>query len=315
MMISIFIMFSLLFVGLITLTPVSALIPDACNCVIFQFNQVQDYYLNRPQVAVMDKFIQKNENVTLGVIGNFIGDDHKIIDKISEGRQKGNFEIAINGWNYEPYSTKSVDIQKTALDVSKTKMQTLFEVDSLIFAPPYNTYDTNTLQAMKDLNMKIISSEFDKEDMFVTPHFYIDDGTYFKDTFGIYHLPPKIEYYNVIVPFDKNGNPLAKPIKIPLSTILSNVTTTIDTYGYAVVTLHPTDFSEYSGFIPKNTVNATEINDLDSLITDIHSAGFTIKSFSTVTHLPNQPIMDSTPSVIKLLQHQLQIIYCMIFHC
>jgi hypothetical protein len=91
----IFIIFFILITSLIYVTPINALIPNSCNCVIFQFNQVQDYYLNRPQTAVMDKFIEKHENLTLGVIGNFIGNDHKVTGKISEGRQKGNFEIAI----------------------------------------------------------------------------------------------------------------------------------------------------------------------------------------------------------------------------
>jgi peptidoglycan/xylan/chitin deacetylase (PgdA/CDA1 family) len=311
----IFIIFFILITSLIYVTPINALIPNSCNCVIFQFNQVQDYYLNRPQTAVMDKFIEKHENLTLGVIGNFIGNDHKVTGKISEGRQKGNFEIAIQGWNYESYSTKSKDIQNTAFELSKTKIQTLFEADPVIFIPPYNAYDTTTLQSMKNLDMKIISSEFDKEDMFVTPHIYKDDGTDYKDTYGIYHLPPKAEYYDVIVSYDKNGNPLGKPIKTPLSTILSNVATSIDKYGYVVVTLHPTDFAEYSGLTPTNVVNSTEISDLDALITNIHSAGFSIKSFSAATHLPNQPLMDPTPSIIKNLKNGFQLMYCFIFHC
>jgi peptidoglycan/xylan/chitin deacetylase (PgdA/CDA1 family) len=282
------------------LAPASAAVSCTNGCVIFRFDDIQDYYLSGPQTAVMDKFITNNQNVTLGVIMNFIGNDQTIIDKVNSGRNHP-FEIAIHGWNHDDYSTLSALEQKNTLQQAKSKMATLFGVNSTTFILPYNTYNTDTLQAMQDLGMKIVSSEFDQEDVIVTDHiFNYTKGNDLKDSFGIYHLPQKIEYYNVTVPVDGNGNPLAKPTKTSLSNIMGNVTAAINNYGYAVITMHPTDFSEFSGVTPTGVVNATEIADLDTLITNIGNAGYTITSFNGVTNTPLLPLVDNTPPTLKL---------------
>ena len=295
---SLFTLTSLLIVGMITIAPASAL-PGACNCVIFRFDDVQDYFLSAPQTAVMQKFIDRNENVTLGVIMNFIGTDQALIDKVNVGRNHP-FELAIHGWNHDDYSTLSNQTQKGTLQLAKTKMQTMFGINSTIFILPYNTYNNDTLHAMQDLGIKIVSSEFDQEDVIPTPHIYIDDNTDLKDSFGIYHLPQKIEYYNVTVPVDINGNPTARPTKTPLISIMGNVTATINQYGYAVVTMHPTDFSEYSGFTPTGVVNATEITSLDLLITAIKAVPYTINSFNHVAKVQPLPLVDTFPPVLTL---------------
>ena len=286
--ISLFALASILITSMITtINPASA----ACDCVIFRLDDIQDYYLNTQQNAVMDKFIQRNENVTLGVILNFAGNDQSVISKVIAGHQSGNFEVATHGWNHDDYSTLSAQTQKDTLQLAKNKMQTLFGINSTIFIMPYNTFNANTQQAMKDLGYNIISAEFSQEIPEDLSDVYKDDGSNHKDSFGIYHLPQAIEFYNVTsVP----------PTKTPLSTILSTVNSTINQYGYAVITMHPSDFSNLSGGVPTGVTNATEIASLDTLITALKNPpySFTIGSFSTATHVAPLPVIDNAPPTI-----------------
>jgi peptidoglycan/xylan/chitin deacetylase (PgdA/CDA1 family) len=267
----------------------SALNPNACNCVIFRFDDVQDYFVNSPQIAVMDKFIEKNEDVSLGIIMNFIGNDASVVTKVQQGHATGRFELSVHGWNHDDYTTLSAQTQKDTLKLASDKMKSIWGKNSTTFILPYNSYNTNTLQAMKDLGFKIISSEFDQElnsgDIYVAI-----SPLDIKDSFGIYHLPQVIEYYSS-----------ATNTKTPLNTIMSTVDTTIATYGYAVVTLHPTDFAAKDlSHNPTNAVNATEIASLDSLIGLVHSSGYTIKTFNSVTNTSIPPLQDNTAPVITL---------------
>src|SRR5690242_19792882 len=59
------------------LTPgiAAAASPVPCNCVIFRFDDVQDFYVTPVQLAVLDQFINQDASVSLGVIMNFVGND------------------------------------------------------------------------------------------------------------------------------------------------------------------------------------------------------------------------------------------------
>jgi hypothetical protein len=54
-----------------------------CNCVVFRFDSIQDYWLQPAQTAVMDLFLSKNISLSPALIMNAIGNDPKIIEKVS----------------------------------------------------------------------------------------------------------------------------------------------------------------------------------------------------------------------------------------
>jgi peptidoglycan/xylan/chitin deacetylase (PgdA/CDA1 family) len=277
---------SLLIVGIITTpTPASALIPNACNCVIFRFDDIQNDFVNTEQVAVMDKFIQKNEKLSLGIIMNDIGSDQSVISKVQEGHQTGLFELTLHGWMHVDYKTLTLADQKSTLQQASVKMQTLWGRNSTIFILPYNSYDTNTLQAMQDIGLRIISSEFDQE-LNLADVYHAVPNSDIKDSHGIYHLPQVVEFYRQDV---------TPPVKNSLTTIMNSVNTTINQYGYAIVTLHPQDFAVLdSNNEATNVVKTSEITDLDTLITTIKNS-YTIESFSSVTNVPLPPLTSNNP--------------------
>jgi hypothetical protein len=53
-----------------------------CNCVVFRMDDIQDYWLNSVQSAVMDLFLSKGQNLSLGLITHAVGNDSKIVDNL-----------------------------------------------------------------------------------------------------------------------------------------------------------------------------------------------------------------------------------------
>ena len=43
---------------------------SGCNCVVFRLDDIQDYWLNKIQMEVINTFKEKNIDLTTGVIGN-----------------------------------------------------------------------------------------------------------------------------------------------------------------------------------------------------------------------------------------------------
>jgi peptidoglycan/xylan/chitin deacetylase (PgdA/CDA1 family) len=267
----------------------AAPIPGACNCVVFRLDDIQDFYLNTVQIAVMDKFATSNEKVSLGAIMNFVGSDPTIVNRVKSASTSGLVEIANHGWNHVDYATLSASQQLSTLQQANQKSVTLWGVSPLTFIAPYNSYNDNTLAALQTLKMKVISAEFDNE----LPSIYDPDNpnspnnkiykaipnSNIVDSHGIYHLPQVIGWYN----YDPNI-----PVKNSVASIESIIDSTISSYGYAVVTLHPQDFAvKDSKQNAINQVSSSEIADLGTVFSYIHSHGYTTNTFSgTISGLP-----------------------------
>ncbi|WP_158384921.1 polysaccharide deacetylase family protein [Candidatus Nitrososphaera evergladensis] len=273
---------------------------STCSCVIFRLDDVQDEWLEPVQAAIIDKFIEKNAPLDLAVIMNSIGNDPAIVTKVRQALATGLIETALHGWNHVSYANLTLSEQHDTLKAANEKMQDLFGRKSAIFVPPYNEYNENTLKAMNQLGLKIISPEFDSEiesiynpdepdspDNKVYKAIAGGSDTIIKDQFGVYHLPQVIGFYT----YDSDP-----PTKTPLSKIESQIDSAIASYGYAVVTLHPQDFTvKDAGNNPTEELSGNEIKDLDTLITWITDSGYSIQTFSRASHVPLPPIIDNVP--------------------
>jgi peptidoglycan/xylan/chitin deacetylase (PgdA/CDA1 family) len=266
---------------------------QACNCVIFRLDDVQDYWLNKVQSAVMDHFISNNEKLTVGAIMNFVGNDSVVVNKVKEGLSSGNFELASHAWNHVDYTKLSAKDQHDTLEKANQKMESIWGTSAIVFIPPYNSYNDDTLAALQALNMKVISAEFDLE----IPSVYNSDnpdspdnkifkaipGSNIYDSHGIYHLPQAVGFYG----YGETDN----AIKTPIKTIMQDVDNTIANYGYAVVTLHPQDFAiKDSNQNPTDKVSQKELDDLASLLDDIHSRGYSTKTYEDVLNMSDASV-------------------------
>ncbi|HET7344344.1 MAG TPA: polysaccharide deacetylase family protein [Nitrososphaeraceae archaeon] len=268
-----------------------------CNCVVFRMDDIQDYWLNSVQPTVMDLFLSKNQNLSLGLILHIVGNDSKIVDKIKAGLDKRLFELDLHGWDHINYTKLGQNEQKDSLYKANSKMEKIFGIKSIVFIPPFDTFNNDTIAAMKELGIRIISSGSHEENSFnqnksifianggsnnnskiVLPK--LNDGNEKKIPNGItaskiYHLPGTIFFKDF-----ENG----KWVKTPLVDILGNASRNIARYGYAVIVLHPQDFANTSNgtTISTNPINKKEISDLVRLIDYFVSRNVKIVPFHKV---------------------------------
>src|SRR3954452_3147699 len=137
-----------------------------CNCVIFRMDDIQDYWIEQGQIVPMDLFLSKNKSLSLGLIMNEIGNDSKLIDKVKEGFNKGNFELALHGWNHTDYSKLSEQEQTKSLGMAKAKLNTIFRINASIFIPPEDGFNLDTIKAMQQNDLRVLSSNMHSEGHF-----------------------------------------------------------------------------------------------------------------------------------------------------
>lgn len=78
-----------------------------CKCVVFRLDDVQDYFLTEAQMKVMNLFEKENASLTIGIIGNFFGNDTRIVSFVKNETKQPQFQFANHGWNHEDFSLLS----------------------------------------------------------------------------------------------------------------------------------------------------------------------------------------------------------------
>jgi peptidoglycan/xylan/chitin deacetylase (PgdA/CDA1 family) len=211
------------------------------NYVIFRMDDVQDYWVQSAQLALMDLFISRNQNLSLGLVMNSIGNDLKIIDKVKEGTNRELFELCLHGWNHLDYTKLDGEEQECSLLKANEKMTDLFGHPSSVFIAPYGLFDINVLKAMENTGIRILSANksaeyrFDKKNSTYLANKSMNITKTNQETNGrsIYHLPTTLPFK-----FHLKG----KRIGIPIENALNCILTDVARYGYAVVVFHPQDF-------------------------------------------------------------------------
>ena len=250
---------------------------STCNCVVFRFDDIQDRFLNKSQLAVMDLFLHKNQTLSLALISNHLGNDSSIINKVRSGYETGNLELDSHGWNHENFTKLDGRAQLELLREANQKIYELFGTRPVVFIPPSFDFDNSTLQAMTKTDMRIISSYtrfYDQrnESFLITSLNNSDAGRSDK----IVHLPSTLEYS-----FFEN----MKWIERPTSDVLDDIDRSISKYGYAVVNTHPQEFANLQDGNIINSVNMTKINNLAHLLDSLASSKIKITDFYTLSKI------------------------------
>ena len=261
-------------------TYVASGITAPCKCVIFRLDDISDGYLDAEQLKIMDIFLSKGEPLTLGLIMHKFGNDSTILDKISEGYKKGLFELALHGWEHKNYSGMTEQEQKSSLYEANERMQKIFGNKSDIFIPPYNRFNNDTLNAIRELGIKIMSSSLSDQYRYDLGRSMYISGKNQNGTIGqgIYYLPYTTDFKDFI------GR---SQIKIPIGVIAKNINANIETHGYAIVLIHPQSFiklDEQGHFISQDAskahMNKTDISDLENLIDLLRKNGIGFSSYN-----------------------------------
>jgi peptidoglycan/xylan/chitin deacetylase (PgdA/CDA1 family) len=246
---------------------------DSRKLVIFRLDDVGFGSINA-LIAIMDVFLVKNHNLSLGLVMNPVDRERLLVEKIEYGKNRGLFELVLHGWDHADYAKLNENEQKDSLYKGAEKMQNLFGVSSKTFIPPYNSFNNSTLQAMNYVGIRIISSTLNYEN---ENHIFrmetIDNAI--ADANLTYHVPETASFEK----WDRNGH----PIRIPINEILDDIDLSLWYYGYAVITMHPITFVKLHNGETDGVVDEYQINDLRTLLEHVESKNAIFTSFSKIT--------------------------------
>jgi len=239
---------------------------NGCNCVGFRLDDVQDYSLTQAQMKVIDAFQEKNADLTIGVIGGLIGEDNNIIGFIKEKLQNSNavLEIASHSWNNSPMTSFSKEKQDITIKNTNEQLKKIFGITPALFIPPENVFNQDTIDVLKSNNFTHLSSSFNYD----FPPFPLSGSSFFRFPQGAQTAV-----------FDTESNLW---IIEERETIVNDVISSINNFGFAVVMMHPPDFSLNDNGIYRNNINEKQINELELLIDDIRNLGLKIVPISEI---------------------------------
>ena len=208
--------------------------------------------------------------VCLGIIpfdsaGIFIDKLDKIqVEEFKARIQREEIEIAIHGFNhingfhrpsmgktfYSEFAEVPFDKQYMMVASGKKALDSLLQINTNIFIPPFNTYDKNTLKALEELDFRVISAS--------TRGAYLNNGLqYIPGTFEDFSELPEIirKYQN------------------------ENVT--------IILYFHPYSFKEYPIKQPNYPGNQVSIGSLNSLLKWLNEQNISCYTFSDLIQTEN----------------------------
>ncbi|MDH3610553.1 MAG: polysaccharide deacetylase family protein [Nitrosopumilus sp.] len=225
--------------------------PEPCNCVAFRLDDIQDHFLDDVQMEIINSFLEKDVELTIGVIGDKIGNDQKLVSYLKYNKNNPYLKFANHGWEHEDFSHFSKENQEMLILRTNEKITTLFGVESKVFIPPFNSYNEDTISALKSLKFTHLSSELDA----ATPPFPLSGQK-------LYHFP------ETAFTGDLNKDDM-KFLGVSHQTTLKQINESIEEFGFAVVTLHPQEFSKFYDGSYQNEINPQQFKELNLLLSKL----------------------------------------------
>ncbi|MEM2160252.1 MAG: polysaccharide deacetylase family protein [Candidatus Nitrosotenuis sp.] len=251
-----------------------------CNCVAFRLDDVQDFYLSQAQQAVISEFAQKDQPLTIGVIASVIGTDQNLVSLIKNGVADDSIEIANHSWRHGLYTKMKKAEQDADIKNSNKKIAELFGVTPTTFIPPQNLYNNDTISLLKSNGFTHMShGEIGT----------VDDPPKFQKS-SFYYFP--MFAYTATLNVDTNRwEPQTN------DQILERINDSIFNYGYAVVMMHPHEFSVLENGAYANKANTTKISELGALLDKVQSSGIKILPIKSIQDFDAAPQKSPTPEV------------------
>lgn len=249
-----------------------------CNCVAFRLDDIQDYFLNGAQIDILNVFAQKQSSLTIGIIANVFGDDPKLVSLIKDMLANGNFdlEIANHSWTHRIMTALTKDQQADDFAKSNKKIHDVLGVTPTTFIPPENLYNDDTIAILKQNNFTQISS-----------HTSTSKAPLFQKS-SLYYFPAATQT-SILDRQEANWKVQS------IDKVLDGINESLFNYGYAVVMMHPHEFSTYSDGVYQNKVNQTQVQQLGLLIDKVKSQGLKIVTIDEINSF-DKPVPQKQPA-------------------
>ena len=233
-----------------------------CNCVAFRLDDIQDYWLDDVQIEIIQEFKESDVPLSIGIIGNHFGDDEKLVSFVNASlSNEPTLEIANHGWNHEDFTVFDRAEQSELIAKTNQKIFDLLDVKPSVFIPPLNKLNNDTISALVVNKIQYVSANL----------------TSFPISFGELRnanedeKPGGWKLYNfpsTVVTGDLNDDDTEWYGK-DHSKILEEIDGSIQQYGYAIVTMHPQEFSIRGGLNFQNLPDESQIAELELVLENL----------------------------------------------
>jgi len=228
-------------------------------------------------MKIMDVFQKKNASLSIGITGYNLTQDGKLVSYLQNNLKPGHttIEVANHGWRQEDFATLGLSQQITLMNKTNQELNKMFGKKPNAFFVPYGMYDNDTLKAINQLKMNVISSSIWSEDKFVLATGKITAN---KDSLGLYHIPSMTEFQS------DTGNETYWT-NIPKDRVIDSINSHITKYGYDVFLIHPQNFAALVNGQYVNTVDTTHLDELASIIDYVKSKHIHTSTISEIAGL------------------------------
>jgi peptidoglycan/xylan/chitin deacetylase (PgdA/CDA1 family) len=184
----------------------------------------------------------------------------------SNKNPKDAIEIANHSWEHEHFQTLTIDEQSDSIRKTNEKIKNIFGIAPTIFIAPYSEFNNDSILAVRENNMRYFSADLRDHE----PYSEHSNAT-------LYHFPETAETGGCTnCKYDYTN---ASWYGVPHEKTLSQINRSLSEYGFAVVLMHPDEYSVgHENWNPQNVIDRNQIRELELLIDKIQEEGL-----STVT--------------------------------
>ena len=203
-----------------------ALYPVGSRAVIIRIDDVQDYAQPSPyalpEKTTLQYHIDQRMPALVSVIASRFGNDPQLVDQIKEGLNMGVFTVALHGWHHSYFDNLSLTEQTADLQRGKNRLEAVLGIQVLSFVPPYAKFNDQTISAMKESGFTLFSSA-------------TYEGDVPREENGLTFIPQSVTTAEVEFNTDNWR-------QLPIESIAKQINESWDSYGVAVVVVHPRQF-------------------------------------------------------------------------
>ena len=230
----------------------------SCNCVSFRLDGLQDYWLNNIQYDLINLFSKNNIPLTVGVIIDSFGNDPYLLDLVKNKINDKQLEIANHGLDSTPFTIFDEQKQNEMLQESTNKIYEKLNVTPTIFIPPENRFNEDTKKVLIENGYTYLSASMLND----SPPFPLKNESLYRF--------PAVATTGEYVPSQN------RILGISSDRTFSDAFEGVEKYGFAVITIHPQEFSVFKGGEYTNVINSEHFNELETLIKKIKTENIKI---------------------------------------
>jgi len=239
-----------------------------CNCVAFRLDDIQDWYLRDSQIELMKLFQQKKADLTIGIIGGFFGEDPHLIDFLERTivNKFPTLEIASHGYSVKPLVNFDKNEQQDLLLKTNEKILEVLGVTPKVLIAPHNLFNDDTLAILPELGLTHITAHIEET----------HSPPYFLENLETYYFPANTQTAKL----DPDG---VTWVNQDRSVTLEEILGFLDKYGFAVVMMHPYEFSASEFGIFTGETDKQMMSELANLIDELRDGGIKIVTISEIS--------------------------------